>query len=627
MSVSSDPRRYYPSRTPEEYNTRRVNPWMIRLPLLIVSGLILLFFILIAALAGFEFMYQDKVYPGVSTVYGIDVTGMTREEVRASIQERFTYAQDATFVFHYDGQSWEFTASELGVELDTDATVDAIFEAGRNRNTAGNLVDQWNIWRNGHPVSPVITYNESEAERLIRETATNYINRPMLDATLTISNGRATASQSQVGLEVDVQTTLEQLRAEILSLSVRSEINLTVRENAPAIWEADTVAAQINTALDPRGVTFFVPAEIGGDAGPWTALPTSIENMLRVERIENEDGTAYYDVSITTDPAREFLAQIAPELERTPVNARFIFNDDSRQLELIQNSTTGRALDIDTTIPYFEQAVFSSEDRLVPLNFLEVQADVHDSVTAAELGITEEVISSTTYFIGSTAARRTNIEVAASRFHGIIIEPNSEFSFNQYLGDVSLDSGFEEGLIIYGDQTITGVGGGVCQVSTTVFQAAFYGGYPVLERYPHGYRVGYYETGEGAGMDATVYSPIVDFRFMNDTDYHILIETYMGSNNTLTFKFYSTDVGRTVTKEGPYIRNVRPAPAPIYRATPGITRTTQVDYAVSGAEVYVYRTVTGANGEVLIDREEFFSNYVPWPAQYQVPPGDSRATR
>jgi len=256
-----------------------------------------------------------------------------------------------------------------------------------------------------------------------------------------------------------------------------------------------------------------------------------------------------------------------------------------------------------------------------------VLADVHDNVTAAELGITEEVVSATTYFIGSTAARRTNIQVAASRFHGVIIPPHTEFSFNEYLGDVSAETGFEEGLIIFGDQTITGVGGGVCQVSTTAFQAAFYAGFPILERYPHGYRVGYYETGEGPGLDATVYSPIVDFRFLNDTDYHLLIETYMGTNNTLTFKYYSTSTGRSVTKEGPYVRNVRPAPAPIYRATPGVTGTTQVDYAVSGAEVYVYRTVTDANGNVLIDREEFFSNYIPWPAQYQVPPGDARASR
>jgi vancomycin resistance protein YoaR len=624
MSVSTDPRRYYASaRGPQPAST---NPWLVRLPLLIVSGLLLIFFIMIASLAGYQYMYQDKVYPGVSTVYGLDLTGLTRAEVRAALQDRFTYAKNATFVFHYQGQSWEYTAEDLGVELDLDATVDAVFDAGRSGGAVSNLWDQWTIWRNGQPVSPIITYNQSEAERLVRQLASNYINQPMLDATLTIRDGRAVATPSQIGREVDVQSVLDTLRQEILSLSVRSEINLTVRETAPTVWEADTAAQLVNIALDLHGVTFFVPAEAGEAAGPWTATAESIENMLRIERVENGDGTAHYEVRVVEDQVRAFLEQISPDLRRTPVNARFVFNDDTRQLEVIQPSQRGRDLNVEATLSQFQTAVFSIDNRSIPLTFTEVMAPINESMTAAELGITEEVVSATTYFVGSTAARRTNIQVAASRFHGLVIPPNSIFSFNEWLGDVSPETGFEEGLIIYGNQTITGVGGGVCQVSTTAFQAAFYAGFPILDRVPHGYRVGYYETGEGPGMDATVFSPIVDFRFKNDTPYHLLIETYFNPNNsTLTFKYYSTSMGRKVIKEGPYVRNVRPAPPAIYRATPGVTGTVQVDYAVSGAEVYVYRTVLDVNGNTIIDREEFYSNYIPWPAQYQVSPNDPRA--
>ncbi|NDJ86217.1 MAG: hypothetical protein GYB66_10055 [Chloroflexi bacterium] len=626
MSVSTDPRRYYPP--PPNARVEPVNPWVIRLPMLAITGLLLVFFILVTALAGYQFMYQDKIYPGVSTVYGLDLTGMTRDEARLALQERFSYTDEAIFVFQHGGQRWEYTAAELGVNFDVDATVERAYAAGRSRGELGNLWDQWDIWRNGHPVSPVITYNETEAERIVRNIAASYVDQPVLDATLTIRDGRAIATPSQVGREIDVQLVLDQLRRQILSLSMRSEINLVVAEQTPTIWDAEEAARLANIALDPRGVSFFVPAEQGGGAGPWTATPESIENMLRIERVDNGDGTARYEVSITTDQTREFLNRIAPELEVRPVNARFIFNDDTRELEVIQPSQPGRILDIEATIPQFEQTVFSTDNRSVPLEFQTVQADIHDEMTAEELGIRENVISATTYFVGSSASRRTNVQVAAARFHGLVIPPNSVFSFNEWLGDVSLDSGYEEALIIYGDQTITGVGGGVCQVSTTVFQAAFYGGYPILERVPHGYRVAYYEQGEGAGMDATVYSPIVDFKFENDTDYHLLIETYTNtSRSTLTFKFYSTDIGRQVEKDGPYFRNTQPAPPPIYRETPGVTRATQVDYAVSGAEVYVFRTIKDASGNILVDREEFFSNYVPWPAQYQVPPGDPRANR
>jgi len=192
-----------------------------------------------------------------------------------------------------------------------------------------------------------------------------------------------------------------------------------------------------------------------------------------------------------------------------------------------------------------------------------------------------------------------------------------------------VETGYEQGLIIVGDQTITGVGGGVCQVSTTAFQTAFYAGFPILERVSHAYRVSYYEQGEGPGMDATVYSPIVNFRFLNDTPYHLLIETYYnGARSTLTWKFYSTDMKRRVVKDGPYIRNPASPPPPIYRANPQLAhgQIRHVDYATSGADVYVYRTVYEGD-RVIIDHEEFHSHYVPWPDQYEVAPGDPRINR
>ena len=207
-----------------------------------------------------------------------------------------------------------------------------------------------------------------------------------------------------------------------------------------------------------------------------------------------------------------------------------------------------------------------------------------------------------------------------------MIPPGGVFSFNEWLGDVSVESGYEQGLIIVGNQTITGVGGGVCQVATTAFQTAFYGGFPILERVEHAYRVSYYEQGEGAGMDATVYSPIVDFRFKNDTPYSLLIETYNNPNNaTLTWKFYSTSMNRTVEKEGPVITNQSNPPPPIYRANSELSsgQIKQVDYAVSGADVAVYRTVY-QDGQVIIDHESFISHYVPWASQFEVAPGDPR---
>jgi vancomycin resistance protein YoaR len=617
---------YYVNPPQSRRDEEGFNPWVLRLVLLGFAGMILLGFSLVALLAGYQFMTQDQIYAGVSPIYGVDVAGMTRQEAVIALSEKPSYADSAEFTFQYGDQQWTFSGAELGIEFDVDSTVNNAFAVGRSSSWAENMVDRWEIWRGGQPVSPVITYNRTQSETQLTQLSQNYINQAVLDATLTFQNGQVSTTPSQAGLSVDIPATLAVLDQEILAMNDRSLIQLVVTEDQPAIADTSEAAAKLEQALDERGVTFFIPAESGSDAGPWIAQPESIENMLRIERVENEDGTAYYDVSVTLDQAREFLTKLYDELSRDASNARFIFNDETKQLEVIESSVNGRTLDIDATVARFPTAVFNIEDRTVPLVFAEVIPTVNNNAIAEELGITELVSEATTYFAGSTASRRANIQVASSRFHGLVIAPGEEFSFNKYLGDVAPETGFEQAMIIVGGQTIEGVGGGVCQVSSTAFQAAFYAGFPILERYAHGYRVGYYETGEGAGMDAAVYSPIIDFRFQNDTPYHLLIETYMRPGSSeLTFKFYSTSMGRRVVKEGPVFKNETPSPPAIYRSDPNLQagEVVQTDYAVAGVEVFIYRTIYEGD-EIIKDQEQFYSNYVPWPSQYNVAPGDAR---
>jgi vancomycin resistance protein YoaR len=253
-------------------------------------------------------------------------------------------------------------------------------------------------------------------------------------------------------------------------------------------------------------------------------------------------------------------------------------------------------------------------------------ARYHDGVTAAELGITELIGEATTYYRGSQSNRRTNIAVSVSRFDGVIIGPGEEFSFNTLLGEISPEAGFLEDNLIFGGRTILGIGGGVCQVSTTAFRAAFYAGYTIIERNSHGYRVGYYEqNGQPPGLDAAIWQPERDFRFQNDTPYHLLIEVDIyPANDALQFRMYSTPTGRTVEVETPRVSNLVPPVPDRFEVNndlrPG--EILQVDYSAQGADVNVTRTITYPDGTV--KKDNIFTHYLPWGAIYQVAPGDAR---
>jgi vancomycin resistance protein YoaR len=314
-------------------------------------------------------------------------------------------------------------------------------------------------------------------------------------------------------------------------------------------------------------------------------------------------------------------------VNRGSKNARFYFDDPTGQLVLWQPAETGRTLDIAATREAISQKLLQGEHD-IPLVLAVVKPAVGDDMTAASLGITGLVESYTSYFRGSSSARLQNIDAAAKQFYGLLIPPNTTFSMGAAIGDINLDNGYAEALIIYNGKTITGVGGGVCQVSTTLFRAAFYGGYPIVERHEHAYRVFYYEqtrTGTDpdlAGLDATVYFPLVDMRFTNDRPYWLLMETYFHpESSSLTWKFYSGDDGRSVDVQNLGLRNVVPAPEPRFEENQDLAPGTckQVDWPGDGADITVTRSVSRA-GTVLFT-DSIRTHYQPWQAVYQYGPG------
>ena len=585
----------------------------------------LVFFVTLALvlLFSFELGYANRIYPGVY-VDDLDLSGLSLDEAGELLAEALPYSYEGILRLHYAGREWEVQPIDLGYLIDPTINAQRAYDFGRQGWLTNNLMDKGRAWFTGIQLSPVAYFDERAAQAYLQSIAEE-INQPVKEASLGLDNTDVIVKSGQVGLEVDIKVTLSLIESALTEMR-SAELALSVIETEPEVMD---VGRQAELAREMLSKPLELSASDGkGETLAWTILPEELATMLTITRIKGEeDDRPGYQISLNEDLFSEYLSGLAPGLSISPVNARFVFNDDSLQLELIEPAVIGRELDVLSSMTQIDLKLQNGEHETV-IQFETIQPEVTDDMTGQSLGITELVRSETSYFYGSDAARVQNIETAAAQFHGLLIAPGETFSMGDALGNISLENGYAEALIIYGGQTIQGIGGGVCQVSTTLFRTAFNAGFPIVERHAHAYRVGYYEmTREGskdpnlAGMDATVYFPLVDMKFTNDTNHWLLMETYMGQYDSLTWKFYSTKDDRTVDWQTTGPTNVIPAPEPLYRENPELEKgeIEKVDFAADGAEIFINRTVY-INGKVYFS-DSFYTKFRPWQAIFEYGPG------
>jgi vancomycin resistance protein YoaR len=266
----------------------------------------------------------------------------------------------------------------------------------------------------------------------------------------------------------------------------------------------------------------------------------------------------------------------------------------------------------------FLSAAKTNQQRLTILLPIETVRPFITTDGSNTFGIKELIGMGYSEFAGSIAGRIHNVALAASRINGILIKPGETFSFDTTLGDISAATGYQSAYIIKEGHTVLGDGGGVCQVSTTLFRAALAAGLPIVERHAHAYRVHYYEEdGSAPGLDATVFSPSVDLKFTNDTPGYILIQAKPDLNNlSLRFDLYGTRDGRISQIYNTKMWGQSSPPPDLYQDDPTLLKGTvkQVDFAAWGAKTSFQYKVT--RGSEILQDSTFYSNFQPWQAVY-----------
>jgi vancomycin resistance protein YoaR len=562
-------------------------------------------------LVGTRIFYANKAFPGVEAA-GIQLSGMTEDEIEILLHQSLTYPQTGLIAFH-DGEDVTLSRPEdLGVSIDSSSMARNALRVGREGHFLRGFSDQLRAWFRGATIPPIVIFDQREAKQFLSQLAMD-IDLPQIEAQITITGVEVETSPGQVGRRLDLDAILLAL-LDPISRMHDAQVMLDIEEIPPRVLDASEQALIAKSILrQPLVLT----AEEGKS---WIVESQALAGMLQFYLVQSNQ-TWSYQVRLDPNQLVEILIPLSVELNRLAENARFIFNDETKELDVLSSEIVGRSLNIPDTIDSIQNKLLS-DNHEVALLFDNHEPAVKADATAEDLGISEPVSVVSTYFYDSGSARVQNISTAAATFHGLLVPPGETLSMAEVMGDVSLDNGYAEALIIFGDRTIKGVGGGVCQVSTTLFRAAFFGGYPIVERHPHAYRVGYYEQGPsspGPGLDATVFVPIVDFKFTNDRDDWLLLETYVYGNQLL-WKFYSTSDGREVewTKEE---TNEVDAPEPLYKENPDLPKDEirQVDWEADGLDVYIERIVV-RDGETLFE-DDFETHYLPWRAIFEYGPG------
>jgi VanW like protein/TAT (twin-arginine translocation) pathway signal sequence len=275
---------------------------------------------------------------------------------------------------------------------------------------------------------------------------------------------------------------------------------------------------------------------------------------------------------------------------------------------------------VSRTVQYFERArfelhpEFAFTSNAIQLGHLgrqalERRADL--AYATAPVAPITLLGSATTGFRGSSYERRINIQRATALFDGVVVSPGQEFSFIDG-HDFSEASGFVEGYGIIGGKLDRVIGGGLCQVSTTLFRAVANAGLQITRRVPHTYVVYFYEN--IVGFDATVFTPGVDFRWRNDLTTPVTINVDLSlASGSVTFELIGTSDGRQVSYTGPDIRNKVAPGRPMWQYDPKLAagQTLQLVHGRPGMDVRLARMITMPDGRTL-GQNVYQTRYKPW---------------
>jgi vancomycin resistance protein YoaR len=532
----------------------------------------------------------DRLADG-TRIAGIDVGGLSPRDAQKLLERRSAALAAVPVTFVAGGRNFSITPRSMGVEVDWGA---AIASAVRQGGGFGVVRGYRRLELQLFPqdVDPPI---HSYAAALDYELGLlgNAVDSPHREAALVRHGLHITIAPGKTGRVLDRTGTRQVLVASLASFS-RAPVALPVRLDPPQVTVASLTAWQQRASR-----VISAPVTV-----------TDGLTRLRIPRWRLAKILDLHTMRFAGPAADAYFARLERRVDRPAKDASFAVSGD--RITVVP-SATGLTLDAPRSAAAVLAAAERPADRVARL-VLVAQQPSRSTADAAAMGISGTVGSYETFY-GGDPNRIHNVQLVAHLVDNKLIAPGATFSFNGTTGERSAEKGFLEAPVIVNGELQTGLGGGVCQVSTTVFNAAYEAGLRITARTNHSLYISHYPL----GRDATVNYPDTDLKFVNDTGRWLLLRTWVGPSS-LTVTLYGT----------PQHRRIETTTAPLsYVAAPPITKTVDAtlkpgqvvvdDPGVPAQSTSVERKVFSANGKLLSD-EKWYSSYRSMPKIIRVGP-------
>jgi len=577
---------------------------------IVLMMVFLLLIILIGNYTVWDKKYNNRVYPNVM-LGDVDLSGKNFAEAKEVISEKIKALEKEGLRFIHNEK--ETTIASVVSSFDSDLSSPTLFfDINKTTAQAFNNKAKQSFWeyikhkfkdQEERRVFAVYTLDEEKIREILKEEyselyfeATNA--HFYIDEKLTENNG-VKINTERIGKDINWDKLLEELNNNLANILSKTII-IKTHTQYPEVREQDLFGLEKEAQLIAKEGNLYLNHE----NRKWVVKPSKL--ITWVLALKQNGNTK---LSLDREKIEKYLTtEVAPEINKEVVRPKFEIEEEKVASWIIGKD--GLALKIGENVSKINTEILKG------IREIELETEIisnDEYVPESGFQIKEIIGTGHSDFSGSPSNRRHNIKVGADAVHGTLIKPGEEFSLIGILGDIDETSDYLPELVIKDNKTIPEYGGGLCQIGTTMFRVALSAGLPITARRNHSYRVSYYEP---AGMDAAIYDPWPDVRFINDTGNYILAQSRIENKNDLYFDFWGVSDGRIASTTQPVISNiVKPEPTKLIETTelpPGEKKCTE--HSHNGADAYFDYTVTYPEGATTTPAQEvrFSSHYVPW---------------